>query len=274
MAMAELKEILRSLRREDVPAAFELSAQAGWNQTEADWTMLLDLAPDGCWAVEISGELAATTTLVCYGRRLAWIGMVLTKTEFRRKGLAKKLLVKALEQAAGMGVETIKLDATDQGRPLYERFGFRAEREIERWSRTDVAHEPLPVWPPAPAAWRDSDHQYFGADRSLLLERLAKRHFPFVQSRSYLFARPGRMTSYLGPCVGENPEIARRLITTCVKNSHCGWMWDLFPGNSAAVSIARDLGFAPQRHLLRMVRGKELQQDRASIYAIAGFELG
>ena len=27
-----------------------------------------------------------------------------------------------------MGIETVKLDATDQGQPLYEKFGFRPNR--------------------------------------------------------------------------------------------------------------------------------------------------
>ena len=39
-------EILRTLRAEDIPAAFQLSAQAGWNQTEEDWRTLLELAPE------------------------------------------------------------------------------------------------------------------------------------------------------------------------------------------------------------------------------------
>src|SRR4029077_10308149 len=88
--MAE-REILRTLRLEDVPSAFQLSAQAGWNQTEEDWRMLLELAPKTCLAIEANGQLAATTTLLCYGQQLAWIGMVLTKTEFQRRGFARKL---------------------------------------------------------------------------------------------------------------------------------------------------------------------------------------
>src|SRR5262252_4088636 len=102
--MAE-REILRKLRADDLPAAFLLSAQAGWNQTEDDWRMLLDLAPRTCFAIEVDGQLAATTTLLCYGRRLAWIGMVLTKPEFQRRGFAKKLFRETLRQADEMGIE-------------------------------------------------------------------------------------------------------------------------------------------------------------------------
>jgi hypothetical protein len=40
------------------------------------------------------------------------------------------------------------------------------------------------------------------------------------------------------------------------------------------VALARDLGFSPKRHLLRMARGKELRQKENVIHAIAGFELG
>src|SRR5215831_15762193 len=109
--MAE-REILRTLRLEDVPAAYQLSAQAGWNQTEADWRMLLELAPGSCLAIEVNGQLAATTTLLCYGRRLGWIGMVLTKAEFQRRGFARKLFREALKQSDEIGIETIKLDAT------------------------------------------------------------------------------------------------------------------------------------------------------------------
>src|ERR1700735_5353962 len=128
-------EKLRRLSAEDIAAAAQLSAQAGWNQTEDDWRTLLELSPQGCLAIEVDGHLAATTTLLCYGRRLAWIGMVLTKAEYQRRGFARRLLAHALENGDTMGIATIKLDATDQGEPLYESLGFRSEQEIERWSR-------------------------------------------------------------------------------------------------------------------------------------------
>jgi GNAT superfamily N-acetyltransferase len=268
-------EKLRRLRAEDIPDAAQLSAQAGWNQTEEDWRTLLELSPEGCLAIEMDGHLAATTTLFCYGRSLAWIGMVLTKAEYQRRGFARRMLAHVLEDADKMGIATIKLDATDQGQPLYESLGFRGEQKIERWSRPGGNAAQLPAGRTSmEEPWRNSDSLVFGADRSQLLERLAQLNPPRSISQSYLFSRPGRVTVYLGPCVSENPGTARRLIEECVQNARCALSWDLFPRNQDAVALARDLGFSPQRHLVRMARGKELREKENAIYAIAGFELG
>lgn len=270
-----VEEKLRTLRADDLPAAFQLSAQAGWNQTEEDWRMLLELSSEGCLGIEVDGHLVATTTLFFYGRRLAWIGMVLTSPDYRRRGLAKKLLTHCLEQADRMGIETTKLDATDQGQPLYEKFGFHHDQEIQRWTRPGEGEAP-PAASGTSAAepGRALDSLAFGADRSIMLHRLAQRHPPISVAQSYLFSRPGRVTAYLGPCVSENPKTARRLIEECVQSTMCSWSWDLFPCNHHAVAIARDLGFSPQRHLVRMARGKDLRERKNAIYAIAGFELG
>lgn len=270
--------ILRRLAAPDLPAALELSEQAGWNQTADDWRMLIDLAPTGCLAIEVDGELAATTTLLCYGRRLAWIGMVLTKKCYRGRGFARRLMTEALSLADQKAVETVKLDATDQGRPLYEKMGFRSEQAVERWTRTGTGHTTgttVPAGERPAESWRMADHRAFGADRSELLERLARRgQPPFVIEGSYCLTRPGRYSHYLGPSVCDAPTTARALIERALATAgHRDCSWDLFPANAAA-AIARDLAFTPTRHLQRMVRGKDLRADSDSIYAIAGFELG
>jgi len=270
--------ILRKLRASDIPAALQLSTEAGWNQTGEDWRMLIDLAPQGCLAIEVDGELASTTTLLCYGQRLAWIGMVLTRIPRRGRGFAQRLLTEALRLADQMGIETVKLDATDQGQPLYEKLGFRCEQTVERWARPSSSGAPSPGLrsdASPPGDWRVADHRAFGVDRSILLERLARRNPPLSVPCSYLFTRPGRLTGYLGPCVADGPGTARTLIQRALQISGSGdWSWDLLPRNASAVAIARDLAFTPSRHLLRMVRGKDLRTQEEAIYAIAGFELG
>lgn len=270
--------ILRRFTASDLPAALELSEEAGWNQTADDWRMLIELAPDGCLAIEVDGELAATTTLLCYGRRLAWIGMVLTRKSYRGRGFARRLLTQALNLADQKSVETVKLDATDQGRPLYEKMGFRSELAVERWTRraTGRATETSDDAGERSAEnWRTADRRAFGADRTEVLERLARRDHPFIIDCSYWLTRPGRDSHYLGPSVCDTPRSARALIERALPTAgdrDCSW--DLFPTNADAAAIARDLAFAPARRLERMVRGKDLHANSDSIYAIAGFELG
>jgi GNAT superfamily N-acetyltransferase len=270
--------ILRKLTTNDLVPAVQLSAEVGWNQTEQDWRLLLELSPGGCLAIEVAGELASTATLLCYGTRLAWVGMVLTKTEFRGRGYARRLLNALLELADRLGIESVKLDATEQGRPLYEKLGFRAEQAVERWER--IATEA----PKGIASKSDSllsvdmfeiDSQAFGADRSELLKRLSTTNPPQVLGHSYLFTRKGRLRNSIAPCVAVSPESARALVGQVVQVPGTGgWYWDLLAENLTAITIATDLGFASKRCLVRMVRGKDLRGVERLIYALGGFELG
>jgi RimJ/RimL family protein N-acetyltransferase len=238
----------------------------------------MELAPETCLGIEVNGELASTATLLCYGRRLAWIGMVLTRTVFRGQGYARRLLMQTLTLADQMQIESVKLDATDQGQPLYEKLGFRPEQPVERWARTGVS-----LLPPSDADpghetaghWHAADRLAFGLDRSRLLDSLARRNAPLASGSSYLLGRPGRLTHYLGPCVAESPAVARALMARALSiPSPGGFSWDVLPENNAAATLAHELGFVPKRRLLRMVRGKDLRGQERSIFAIAGFELG
>ena len=270
--------VVRRLEVSDIPAAMELSQQAGWNQTIEDWRLLIDLSPEGCFAIAVDGELAATTTLIRYGRRLAWVGMVLTKESYRGRGFAKRLLSKVLNHADELGIETVKLDATDQGQPLYEKTGFRCEQPVERWSRRaspDAGVKAPRVDILLPEDCRIADQHAFGVSRTELLQRLGRRGISQVNGSSYIMTRPGRDSDYLGPSVCDVQEVARKLVEQALtRGKDRAWSWDLLPRNSSAVAIARDLGFSPTRHLQRMVRGKDLHVQEALIYAIAGFELG
>jgi GNAT superfamily N-acetyltransferase len=267
---------VRALRPSDLAAAVELSSVAGWNQTEEDWRMLVTAASTRCFGIEADGQLVSTTTLVCYGQRLAWIGMVLTKPEYRGRGFARRLLGHALDSANSLGVETVKLDATDQGKPLYEKFGFSAEQPIERWVCAGDSHSILskrsrPIHPQS----QKLDLDTFGADRSALLDQLAERSSVFSIADAFLFTRTGRTTAYLGPCVASDPDQACTLITECVRASpRANWSWDLLSANRNAAAFASELGFTRQRHLTRMAMGKPLRTRDEFIYAIAGFELG
>src|ERR1700683_884599 len=118
---------IRVMTPADVPAGMRLKDLAGWNQTEQDWRRFLEAAPDGCFVAEWSGQVAGTVTTISYENRFAWIGMVLVDPQLRGKGVGTALLERAMDYLDASGVPCLKLDATPQGRPIYERLGFRAE---------------------------------------------------------------------------------------------------------------------------------------------------
>jgi GNAT superfamily N-acetyltransferase len=60
----------------------------------------------------------------CPNGKTAYIGNMYTVPEFRKQGIATKLLALVIEEAKERGCERILLNTTDMGRPLYEKFGF------------------------------------------------------------------------------------------------------------------------------------------------------
>ncbi len=250
-----------------------LKDAAGWNQTERDWQHVFTLAPDGCFGIECDGTLVATTTAVCFGTDLAWIGMVLTHPDYRGRGLARALMEQALAYLDGRA-EWVKLDATDMGRPLYCKLGFEDECPIERWARHAGPAPPLELPPLANCA--ELDRAAFGADRRKLLGLLARIESAALDD-GYAMGRPGSKAAYFGPCVARTPATARRLLDWFLaRHGHETIYWDILPGNRDAVRLAEEFGFRPLRRLVRMARrGKRnFEHDDRLVYAIAGFEFG
>lgn len=96
---------------------------------EADQTTLLTL----------DGDTPVACATLCYKRYIptpghptgkrAHLMNVYTAPGYRRRGLAKRLLTLLHREAEGRGVTEITLDATDEGRRLYESMGYAASDE-------------------------------------------------------------------------------------------------------------------------------------------------
>ncbi len=289
----------RPLAPADIAPAMDLSIVAGWNQTPADWARVLAFEPEGCFGIELDGRLVATTTAVCYGARLAWIGMVLTHPDYRGRGLARRLMTHTLDWLDRRQVEWIKLDATDMGRPLYASLEFVDESIVQRWMREpeemmrepeemtrepgEMTREPGEVPAPpavAPGAGFDpaADLAVFGVDRLRLLETL--REESASCDAGYAMGRDGRLAAYFGPCVSASAAAASGLLAWFLARWPARRVcWDLLADNTEAEALARRFGFQPQRRLTRMVRrgstdAAPIVCRNAKMYAIAGFEYG
>jgi GNAT superfamily N-acetyltransferase len=201
-----------------------LSAAAHWNQNEADWRAMLEFGQG--WGLQVQDEagrprLAASTMVLPYERRFAWVSMVLVLPEWRRQGLAGRLLRVALDHLQRLGLEAV-LDATPAGHPVYQAQGFVDAWHFTRW-RLAGRSAPLPASPGAPDVRRlrqedwpavaDLDAKAFGASRLPLLQHLAHR-LPEAgwvlrqggELRGYLLGRDGRTARQLGPLVVASRE--------------------------------------------------------------------
>ena len=62
----------------------------------------------------------------------AYIMNMFTHPDYRRQGIAYRTLDTLIKDAKRMGITDISLEATDMGRPLYEKYGFiKMDNEME-----------------------------------------------------------------------------------------------------------------------------------------------
>lgn len=261
---------IRALVAEDIPAALDLCREAGWNQVRNDWVRLLEYEPDGCFGVEIDGQLVGTVTTTRYGTPLAWIGMMLVREDRRRQGVATDLINASLDYLRSQNVQCIKLDATPAGQFVYERMGFQVEWSFQRWARDRQADgELLTQSDPLSASHRQLDHRAFLVDRFDWLERLAGTSHVCACDAGFGMLRQGFLAGYLGPVVADAPMTATQIIQPLLQCSSAPrTFWDVM--NPHAAKIADSFGFQPVRDLTRMWIGSKLvSPDMAMQYAIS-----
>ena len=279
--------MIRQMRSADIPAAMRLKHAAGWNQTAADWQRLLRLEPEGCFVAEKDSIVAGSTTAVCYGSEMAWIGMVLVLPAFRRQGIARALVQHALNWLNLKGVRTCGLDATSMGKPLYEQVGFATTELIERWERPPLGDPSSKGQIAArcvsglPSALEQIDRKACNYDRSRLLRDLCTDSTVtgVISPDGFCFGRPGSSAWFIGPCVAKSAHAAAAVLRGSLEERQGERVfWDFLPSNEAARELAAELGFRPVRRLERMVlRGGEspsLHSHSEQVYATAGFEFG
>lgn len=281
----------RRLSPADVTQAVALTAEAGWNQIDADWAMMLALG-DGIGIFDAS-KLVATAIIQPYDSpvggnpKFAWISMVLVTPFWQRKGLARWLLERCIATLQGAGYMPM-LDATPAGREVYRKLGFVEGLEIERLERkglptlgfTPVGCAPLSADRVADAA--KFDQACFAADRTDLIASLQARALPaYIAERNgkvdgIAMMRAGQRAFHLGPVEAADVSLAGGLLQSFgVYIGERPVFIDAFAHQTVFVDALKKAGFVLQRKLTRMHLGAKapgVLKDR--YFAIAGPELG
>lgn len=125
---------------------------------------------------EADGEIVGTGVTAVHGP-VAWIGTIWVRRAARGRGLGAALTKAVMDAADQAGCATQVLVATEVGRPLYERLGFRVQTWYRTMERRGVdAPPPREVRAFAPddlPAMIDLDRLATGEDRSAALAAFA-----------------------------------------------------------------------------------------------------
>ena len=292
MATSELRLAVKSAL---TPAEFDdvaaLVREARWNQLAADWRIFI--ARGRVYAVHTDeGRIVATTATLPYGSRFAWISMVLVAGEFRRRGLATRLMRWAMDDLAAARLVPV-LDATPDGREVYRRLGFQDSWGFQRLIRrerppanaTFAAAAGVDIRAIADQDWPALcayDATAFGAERGAVLADLRRRvpAAALVAERAggvagFMLGRDGARAGHICPLIADDDTTACALIARALDALDGPLFIDLADDKAEVLSFLETRGFSPVRPFTRMLYGSPARfDDPARTFAVVGPEFG
>jgi GNAT superfamily N-acetyltransferase len=287
MERIEVRSLIVPVGPQETDSVMPLSSEAGWNQVAADWRFMLNVG-QGAGVRDEQGRWIGTGLLLPLGPSIAWISMVLVDATHRRRGIGGALLEHCFDRAKGQ--EAIAgLDATEYGRPVYLRYGFRDVYSLQRW-RLDGLPEGCP--PPAtlsitPVDTSDLedvaryDRQCSGFEREHVLAHLLQRRprLAFAARRGdaltgYVLGRDGRLATQIGPVVSDSPETAVALVAKAMHASAPPYVLDVPDARTELTCWLERQGAAAPRGFMRMLRNTYPPIESVRhVFALAGPEL-
>jgi GNAT superfamily N-acetyltransferase len=252
---------IRRLGPQDHKLCVALSVDRGWSPEEAKWSLLLEEteafgvdAPDG--------GLAGAVVLARYGQELASVGMMLVAGRHGRRGVGRALMTRLLAEAGGA---TVTLFATEAGKHLYTRLGFRTVRRstsfVGRFRPVIGSGGTRPATDTDMQGILLADKAAFGADRGYLLRRL-----PGFAERIRVIETADGITGYaaawrngdvtvIGPVVAASGADARRLVTELAAEVPGPIRLDLDPDRAELPEWVLNRGLEPVSHTAMMAHG-------------------
>lgn len=248
--------------------ALLLSEEAGWNQTAADWGLFFTHGT--VFGFVENGRLVATAAVLPYGRAFAWLSMVLVTAEWRRRGLATRLVTACIALLRKDGRAAL-LDAAPDATAIYVKLGFVPLCRMERWEGhgggVAVSSDPGNL---------TLDQSAFGADRRFLLDDFLSRpgSLAFRSPHGFALLRRGSVASQLGPIIAQ-PAEAPALLAAAIRAATGRIFVDVLDAGSGLIPILTAHRFHRQRHFTRMALVlSALPGNSAYMLAAAGPEFG
>jgi GNAT superfamily N-acetyltransferase len=259
----------------DAQAGLVLSTEAGWNQNEADWRFFLSKGV--VFGVRSRDRLVASGALLPYSAGNAWISMVLVTPDFRRRGIATKLVDACLSVAKRRELTTW-LDATPAGAAVYGPLGFMPTLQLRRLrlEQPQGAGTAGTLSAGSPDALAARDSRAMGFDRSTLLSEFAARPDSRIVSgeRAMALVRNGRTARHIGPLLADRADQALKLVEAIVGSEPGPFLIDAVFSQDEFLNGLVSAGWNIERPFQRMRFGAATASPAQPPFAVAGPEFG
>jgi hypothetical protein len=203
--------------------------------------------------------------------------MVLVTADFRRRGIATKLVDACLDVARRRGLTTW-LDATPAGATVYGPLGFMPTLQLRRLRlqkpQGGTATRPLSAGNLDGLAARDGSAM--GFDRSALLSEFSARPGSRIVSdnRAMALVRNGRTARHIGPLLADHTDQALALVDAIVRSETGPWLIDAVHSQEEFLGGLVVSGWNIERPFQRMRFGPAAVAPAPLPFAVAGPEFG
>ncbi len=272
---------LQAFGPDHIEGAVALSRQENWPHRPQDWQMALQLSI-GVVALDDQGRVTGTILVTPYGADCAMINMVIVDRNVRGKGLGRRLMDQAIILA---GDRPLRLVATVDGFPLYEKLGFAPSGTVLQYQGKVAELDALEGVEAARAddlpTIKAMDRDAYGADREALIDALAERgQFAVIRRNgaieAYAAIRPFGRGEVLGPVIAGSAEDAKALISFFAASRAGAFLRVDTDSRTGIADWLGEIGLAHVGGGVTMDRPSRTgaEQARPKIYALANQALG
>lgn len=225
-----------------------LAREEGWRVPLREVELYRGAFAESAFVLREGEDVCGFVTAVCH-ERSGWIGNLIVPGPYRGRGFGALLFDHAADVLRRRGARSLWLTASSQGRPLYERRGFRVMDGITRWVLQVEGGAVCEGREGERSALLSGDSSVWGESRSRLLDALASGGQIFCFGGTAAMLQVGEDFQVLGPwisqelCPKENRNLIMAILATATQGKEI--VCDV-PASSPVRTLLHAAGFHPQ----------------------------